>query len=131
MPRSSLLERELAAILEAELRRLGLAWYHTYRSTRSPEGFPDYVIRTPALPLHVEIKRAGQGPTPEQAAWLRYLADCRLPAIVAAGVAGVDDVVRIAEGMTKGRRLMPTALGRVLVLGDVSPAGRKLVDADA
>lgn len=124
-----LLERHLAANLEHRLRELGLDWYHTYRSTRSPEGFPDYVIRTPGHPLHVELKKAGGSPTPAQASWLLYLAGCGLPAILAAGVAGVDAVVELAAGMAKGRRLMPTALGRVLVFGDVSPAGRAAVSA--
>lgn len=129
MRRTSLLERELAAILERRMRDAGARWYHTYSSRRSPEGWPDYAVVVGRTLLLAELKQAGHGPTPAQATWLVELAAAGVPAFLVAGVAGVDAFASIVEGIAKGHRLMPAAFGRVVVLGDVSDAGRLAVGA--
>jgi hypothetical protein len=130
-----LLERDLAGILELALREAGARYYHTHDSRRSAEGWPDYVISIElddaGQLLFCEIKKAGGCPTIPQAEWLLAIARARQPAILAGGAAGISSVIDLVRGIAKGRRIAPTALGRVLVFGDVSPLGRELVGAVA
>jgi len=58
----------------AELAALtGFARYHTYRSKRSPSGFPDEVFVRERI-LFAELKREKTRPTPDQVEWLDKLA---------------------------------------------------------
>src|SRR5690606_18787452 len=84
------LAAQAAAMTEAQLqtailgtpKRPGLApllgWlgYHTYRSTRSPEGFPDLCLVHPKAGrlVFAELKRQKRSnPTPAQVEWLEAL----------------------------------------------------------
>jgi len=60
-------------------RAHGLAWqlgwtlnYHTYRSTRSPSGFPDRVIVRERV-IYAELKKERGKPTAAQSEWLTGL----------------------------------------------------------
>lgn len=54
-------------------RVLGLLEYHTYRSTKSPSGFPDCVFVGPRGVLYRELKRERENPTAAQQKWLNGL----------------------------------------------------------
>lgn len=75
-------ERELARNIADRARILGLLRYHTYRSERSPAGFPDEVIVGPAGVLFRELKRERGRLTAEQAQWLNALCSARQDAAV-------------------------------------------------
>jgi hypothetical protein len=65
---------------QAQVTHLALerGWrvYHTFRSVRSPAGFPDLVmVRRPRI-VFAEVKREDGKTTAEQAAWLEDLAAC-------------------------------------------------------
>jgi hypothetical protein len=52
-----------------------LGWdrrYHTYRSKRSPSGFPDWCLARDRI-IFVELKAEKGKPTPEQVSWLTAL----------------------------------------------------------
>ena len=51
--------------------------YRTYRSTRSPAGFPDLVLVRSGRLIFAELKREGKAPTPAQQAWLAQLREVR------------------------------------------------------
>lgn len=63
-------EGELEANVAALCKSLGLLYYHTYRSTRSPAGFPDDVIVGPHGMIYRELKREGENPSAAQQEWL-------------------------------------------------------------
>lgn len=67
-------EAEVAAFVADACRTLGLLRYHTYRSDRSPAGFPDEVIVGPSGLLFRELKRQTTQPTAAQWQWLETLA---------------------------------------------------------
>ena len=58
-------------------RWLHWAHYHTWRSDRSPSGFPDLVLVRPPRILFVEVKREEGKVTPAQLHWLQVLGACR------------------------------------------------------
>ena len=66
-------EKDLAAQVVDTAKTLNLLRYHTYRSTRSPSGFPDEVIVGPGGCLFRELKREGEKPTVAQQKWLAGL----------------------------------------------------------
>lgn len=124
------LEAAVAVVLEADLTKLQQRWYHTHRSERSPEGFPDYVIPVGRWLLLAELKRAGGTPTAAQAWWLRAVVGVDRLSLLVGGMAGAAQLVELVEGIRNGRRVEPSAVGRVLVLGEISAAGRVLVAGD-
>lgn len=68
----SLTERQFQQRITDLCDVLGLAWYHTHDSRRSPSGFPDLVIvgkRT----IFVELKSEKGRITPAQRGWLQNL----------------------------------------------------------
>ncbi len=72
----SAIEKQLAQMKKAGVPIL---WYHTYRSDRSPAGFPDYVIvwrpkHGPGRMLVRELKSSTGRVTPAQQEWLDCLA---------------------------------------------------------
>jgi len=73
LPEKTMLER-----LRQLARQAGLLCYHTWRSKRSAEGFPDLLIvetRTVPPTLYcLELKTATGAVTPAQEAWLAALA---------------------------------------------------------
>lgn len=50
--------------------------YHTYRSDRSPRGFPDVVAVRPPRVLFIELKKQRGTVSEAQAVWLAYLRAC-------------------------------------------------------
>lgn len=64
--------------LDAHVRKLvsdlGLRWYHTHDSRRSPSGFPDLVIVGRRV-IYRELKRESGKPSPAQEEWLGVLAE--------------------------------------------------------
>ena len=80
-PTLELSEKELDTVLFGIPN--GLAWqlgwrhsYHTYRSTRSPSGFPDRVIARDRA-IFIELKAEGNKPTAAQKEWLTGLANAQ------------------------------------------------------
>lgn len=67
-------EGELTALVVDACAALRLMRYHTYRSTRSPAGWPDEVLMGPRGVLFRELKRQRENPTRAQQAWLDGLA---------------------------------------------------------
>jgi hypothetical protein len=70
----------LADMLERDWQRqvvdlaltFGYDYYHTYRSKKSPAGFPDLVLVGRRV-IFCELKRENTHPSPLQVAWLRRL----------------------------------------------------------
>jgi hypothetical protein len=76
-------EEAFLVAIQRLARQHGWLFYHTYRSTKSVEGFPDVVLAPgPTLvgkghPLYIcELKREDGQVTPAQAAWLEALGGC-------------------------------------------------------
>lgn len=61
-----------AQVIEAA-KLLGWRHYHTYRSKRSPSGFPDLVMVRDGMLVALELKRESGRATPEQRAWIEEL----------------------------------------------------------
>lgn len=114
-------EAEGAAVLEGELRRRDLAWYHTHDSRRSAEGFPDYVIPVGRWILFVEIKcHETRGElTKAQADWLLRLRGPWRISIVA-DVSALPSLMMAIDNAKAGRldAIGPAGV-KVLVLGEV------------
>jgi len=53
----------------------GYLYYHTYRSQKSPAGFPDCVLVGYGRVIYAELKTAKGQPTAEQYEWLLALHD--------------------------------------------------------
>ena len=74
-------ERAFQAEVTGLAEMLGYAWYHTYRSTRSPAGFPDLVLVRPAgrgrsgRVIFAELKAQRRTVTLAQRTWLATLAE--------------------------------------------------------
>lgn len=73
-------EAELDSALRAAAEQAGWRRYHTYRSKRSPAGFPDLVLVRPPELIFWELKSAAGKATPEQIGWIQDLADCGVEA---------------------------------------------------
>lgn len=69
----AMLEAGLEAAIASKCKSLGLLYYHTHRSDRSPSGYPDDHIVGPAGDIYVENKRVGKRPTEAQQEWLDAL----------------------------------------------------------
>lgn len=77
-------QRWNASTSEAELQekvrqaavQLGILYYHTHNSRRSPAGFPDLVLVRPPNCLFRELKSQTGKLTADQSAWLDSLAAC-------------------------------------------------------
>lgn len=69
----AMLEAGLEAAIASKCKSLDLLYYHTYRSDRSPSGYPDDHIVGPAGDVYVENKRVGKKPTASQQEWLDAL----------------------------------------------------------
>lgn len=77
-PLEDILEKEWAKQLFETKKGLATmtGWtlvYHTYRSPRSPAGFPDWVLVRERV-IYVELKREKGKPSAEQVVWLDGLA---------------------------------------------------------
>lgn len=68
-------EKQLQSTVEQIATAYGWRWYHTYRSDRSPRGFPDLVMVHPSQRrvLWVELKSATGRLSKDQKAWLADL----------------------------------------------------------
>lgn len=124
---------DLYRFLEDDLRELGVPYYHTHDSRGGARGFPDYVIVAGDWLLHAELKRMGHGPTPAQAAWLLRLRGSMRLSLLVGGLRGVQDLVELVRRIENGAAdlsALGAASARVQVLGDVSPAGRAMIDGD-
>jgi len=90
---ASMTEAALDRHIERIRSDLGVALsYHTYRSVKSPSGFPDRVYASPGGVLFRELKTAKGRPTAAQTAWLDGLR-----------AAGVDADVWRPEDLASGR----------------------------
>lgn len=91
-------EKDLAAAV-AELARLGgFARYHTYRSKRSPAGFPDEVLVKPPRVIFAELKTESGKPTRDQQAWLDKLRECPAVEVYVWRPSDLDDIALILTG---------------------------------
>jgi len=63
-------ESEVEAGVVSLCKALGLLRYHTYRSTRSPAGFPDEVVVGPNGMIYRELKSQTGKVSGEQQKWL-------------------------------------------------------------
>ena len=63
-------EKELDAAIAKLCRLYGWRRYHTYRSKRSPAGFPDLVLVKPPRLIFAELKSDDGKVSAEQAEWL-------------------------------------------------------------
>lgn len=101
----------------------GVAWYHTYRSRRSPEGFPDYVIRT-RPPIFAELKADGGTLSRSQAEWLEGLAAGGQVALLVVGHDGVEQLLRLVARMEgappRGGAPGRLGAGRLTIAGGAS-----------
>lgn len=69
-----MLEDQLEENVRQLCASLGLLYYHTRDSRRSPEGYPDCAIANPRGGYIVrELKRQREQPTPAQQGWLDAL----------------------------------------------------------
>lgn len=75
-PSSDMTEKELDAEVRKLAKLCGWLYYHTYRSKRSPAGFPDLVLVRPPRIVYAELKSKDGKVTPEQKIWLDKLAGC-------------------------------------------------------
>ena len=66
-------EKHLDEDVRRECKRLSWRRYHTFRSDRSPSGFPDLCLVRECV-LFAELKRENASPTPDQVLWLDDLA---------------------------------------------------------
>lgn len=64
----TMLEKVLQSNIAGLCKRLGLGYYHTYDSRRSPKGFPDCVIWGLGGVMFRELKRQKEQPKPHQVA---------------------------------------------------------------
>ena len=69
---ADMLEKDWQAQVIETARLLGYRHFHTYRSTRSPEGFPDLVLVGRRV-IFIELKREKTQPTDRQKHWLTML----------------------------------------------------------
>lgn len=79
LPRPVLLAEEMApesrfqAVVVRAAEAQGYKAYHTYRSTRSPKGWPDLALAKPGHLLLIECKTNAGKVTAEQEEWLAVL----------------------------------------------------------
>lgn len=66
-------EGELLTKVRGLAKALGWLEYHTYRSDRSPSGFPDLVLVKPGRLIFAELKQHGGKLTHDQEVWLSML----------------------------------------------------------
>ena len=66
-------EAEMQNQLQAEAKKAGWLYYHTYDSRKSKEGFPDVVLVKPPRLLFVELKGPRGKATAEQKYWIDQL----------------------------------------------------------
>lgn len=107
-------EKQFQAQVEQLARMQGWLVYHTYRSTRSPAGFPDLFMVRGQIAIAAELK-AGRGVTTSaQREWLRELSEAGIFAALwrpgaAPRAEPWDGVIETSEGGAFGaigRRLM-------------------------
>ncbi len=69
-------EAELQETVREIAKTTGWLYYHTYRSRRSPAGFPDVVLVRPPRVVFAELKSDTGKVTKEQRMWLDELLKC-------------------------------------------------------
>lgn len=69
-------EKELDGHVRNLAKMCGWLYYHTYRSKRSPAGFPDCVLVKPPRTIFAELKSDEGKVSPEQQEWLEKLGAC-------------------------------------------------------
>jgi hypothetical protein len=95
---ASISEDELQTNVTRLCKMLGLRYYHTHDSRRSPEGFPDLTIVKGDALLFRELKNETRKPTPAQLQWL----------------AGLSDVRRVSAGLWRPRDWLSGEIERAL-----------------
>lgn len=86
-------------------RQLGWRWYHTYRSERSPGGFPDETLARDRV-IFLELKTEQGKLSDKQRDWLRAL----LAAEAEAYVARPRDIQMLADVLALRHRPAASAL---------------------
>lgn len=66
-------EKELDTEVRTLAKLCGWLYYHTYRSKRSPAGFPDVVLVRPPRIIFAELKSGTGKLTVEQQEWISLL----------------------------------------------------------
>ena len=69
-------EAELQETVREIAKTTGWLYYHTYRSKRSPAGFPDVVLVRPPRVIFAELKSDTGKLTKEQRTWIEALLFC-------------------------------------------------------
>jgi hypothetical protein len=69
-------EKDWSEQIRQYARLRGWRYYHTYRSTRSPEGYPDITLVRPPRVVFAELKRERGRVTHAQNDWLAALRHC-------------------------------------------------------
>lgn len=72
-------ESEVEAGVVSLCKALGLLRYHTYRSTRSPAGYPDETVCGPNGVIYRELKSQTGRVSVEQQKWLDDGGECACP----------------------------------------------------
>jgi hypothetical protein len=72
-------EADLQSQVTELAEKTGWLFYHTYRSDRSPAGFPDLVLVRPPRLLFVELKKQRAKRTPAQDVWAEALEEVSGP----------------------------------------------------
>ena len=75
-PTIDMTEKQLEAQVKKLAKMCGYLYYHTYRSVRSPAGFPDCVLIKPPRTIYAELKSMKGKVSPDQQIWLDTLAAC-------------------------------------------------------
>ncbi len=70
-------EAELQETVREIAKTTGWLYYHTYRSKRSPAGFPDVVLVRPPRVIFAELKSETGALTPDQLIWMVTLGRAR------------------------------------------------------
>ena len=92
-------EKQFQSLVLELAATFGFRWYHTYRSRKSPTGFPDLVLVRDRV-IFAELKSDTGKPTKDQQAWL----DALTLAGAEAYLWRPDDLQTIAE--TFARRII-------------------------
>jgi hypothetical protein len=116
---ADLTEKEFSTQVYDLARSTGWHRYHTYRSTKSPAGFPDEVLTRERV-VFLELKREAGKLSPAQQQWLGWLLTAGAEAYV---VRPRDlDALGIVLG---GRVVTPPISGRVAVAQEILAASTR------
>ncbi len=91
------LEKDWQSEILRAARALGWTWYHTQRSDRSPEGFPDLVLVKPPRIVFAELKRQEGKLSTDQLVWYGLLIQCPGVEAYVWRPGDIDEVLRVLQ----------------------------------